>query len=101
YESIIGRIRGLGIEPIFVLLPQVRDNDIEVIPILRDYVADCPVIDLATPSKNEMLYEQELWIDPYHIGGDGAVVLSKFLAQEVAATLMREEINITPQVEPS
>lgn len=93
YATIIRKIGDRGIEPVFVMLPQVFDNDLAVAPILRSYVGDCRVIDLAVIPENSDLYHEPLWVDPYHIGGDGAKLMTERLAAALDADQVDHELG--------
>ncbi len=83
-REIAGRLRRLGVEPVFVITPGF--HDVEALQQFhlshREEPGDVPLMSYL--EGHEDLYDLDLWYDSAHLNGEGAARFSRRLGEDVA-----------------
>lgn len=82
--SIARRLRLVGIEPVFLVMPSLS-MDFRGREGLERVRRECRVLELDRPAEHRPLFDKAFYYDPSHLGTEGARAFSRYLAEQLVA----------------
>lgn len=97
FNDLICRVRQMGATPVFLLGPKVKrdSHTAAVYTSHRDRALKVPLINHLRGHGDEEIYQLAYWHDFDHLNADGAVLLSRLLAAELAPLLQAPDAFLT------
>ncbi|MCA8942614.1 MAG: hypothetical protein KDB80_08675 [Planctomycetes bacterium] len=83
FRAQVRRVRAVGIEPIFVVLPDLYDRIEPGHEGIDALAREVPIVAFDRPSRFESLYRFENFFDPVHLNSSGAKILTDQLADRI------------------
>ena len=89
YRRLLAGVRRAGAEPVLLAAPRVKRDShmVAVLESRRAHFAETPLIDYLRGRSDESLYVLDLWHDFDHLNADGARLLSRLVARDLAPLL--------------